>query len=184
MVSSTTPCVVPETSVRLDVLDMLPDVVVELEYGSDSGSDSGSYSDSDSDSGSESIQVTGTDPNLQMETGHMSSGVDPDTLPADRISEWLESIDNEQSLRPDTPHPHLEAFVGTICGNEDDIVATEVLDTCAKLLEKLEVVRLSVLHLQYTMRVGTARPLEPVSRRLWSWDHAGVFLSEQRSPGR
>ena len=183
MVSATTPFVVPETSVRLDVLDMLPDVVVELEYGTDSVSDSGSDSDSDSGSEYESIQETGTDPTLQLETGHTSSGADPDTLPADRMSEWLESIYIEQSLRPDTPRPHVEDFVGTICETEGDPVTTEVLDTCAKLLEKLEVVRLSVLHLQYTLRVGTARPLEPVSRRLWSWDHAGVLLSEQQSPG-
>jgi len=65
-----------------------------------------------------------------------------------------------------------------------DIVA----DTCKQLLVKLETVRLSVLHLQYSMHTGdladdavaaTAR-----SDSLWEWAKAGDFSAELAHGGR
>jgi hypothetical protein len=65
----------------------------------------------------------------------------------------------------------------------DDDVSTEdekvvVLKTCTELLEKLEAVRLSVLHLQYSLHASEvcAVSTESVdrSRTLWNWDNMNI----------
>jgi hypothetical protein len=57
-----------------------------------------------------------------------------------------------------------------------------VRETCAQLLLKLDTVRLSVLHLQYSMHAGGIGPVEEEtydrSKKIWSWDHAGVFATD------
>jgi hypothetical protein len=56
----------------------------------------------------------------------------------------------------------------------NEIVRNEVVNTCQSLLMKLETVRLSVLHLQYSMHAGelASVQVETVDRssRLWNWD--------------
>ena len=58
--------------------------------------------------------------------------------------------------------------------DKDEYVRTHVLETCTQLLVKLETVRLSVLHLQYSLHAGglAASQIESVDRssRLWAWD--------------
>jgi hypothetical protein len=65
----------------------------------------------------------------------------------------------------------------------DDDVSAEyekvvVLKTCTELLEKLEAVRLSVLHLQYSLHASEvcAVSTESVdrSRTLWNWDNMNI----------
>ena len=74
--------------------------------------------------------------------------------------------------------------------DKDDFVRNEVLNTCTELLVKLETVRLSVLHLQYSLHAGAlgAAQLETTDRssRLWAWDKSSplsdIFPVES-SPG-
>ena len=57
---------------------------------------------------------------------------------------------------------------------KDELVRNEVLNTCSQLLVMLEDVKLSVLHLQYSLHAGDLRPsyVEEIDRsnRLWAWD--------------
>ena len=56
----------------------------------------------------------------------------------------------------------------------NEYVRNEVLQTCSTLLTKLETVRLSVLHLQYSLHAGSIaavqRETTDRSSRLWAWD--------------
>ena len=60
--------------------------------------------------------------------------------------------------------------------DKDDEVRQQVLETCTQLLLKLETVRLSVLHLQYSMHAGAlaSSQIESIDRssRLWAWDRS------------
>ena len=61
-------------------------------------------------------------------------------------------------------------------------------DTCAQLLVKLETVRLSVLHLQYSMHTGDladdAAAATARSDSLWEWAKGGDFSAELAHGGR
>jgi hypothetical protein len=61
----------------------------------------------------------------------------------------------------------------------DEFLRSHVLTTCAQLLHKLETVRLSVLHLQYSLHAGElgAASVEHTTRAndLWTWDKPSVF---------
>lgn len=74
------------------------------------------------------------------------------------------------------PPIHLEQEV------EDENVRNVVLQTCKQLLLKIETVRLSVLHLQYSMHAGGlgVAPVETSdrSKQLWSWNHPGIFATD------
>jgi hypothetical protein len=70
----------------------------------------------------------------------------------------------------------------------DDDVSTEdekvvVLKTCTELLEKLEAIRLSVLHLQYSLHASEvcAVSTESVdrSRTLWNWDNGNTVTTQE-----
>jgi hypothetical protein len=70
----------------------------------------------------------------------------------------------------------------------DDDVSTEdekvvVLKTCTELLEKLEAIRLSVLHLQYSLHASEvcAVSTERVdrSRTLWDWDNGNTVTTQE-----
>jgi len=60
--------------------------------------------------------------------------------------------------------------------------------TCKDLLLKLETVRLSVLHLQYSLHIGALaeNETETVERsdKLWAWNEGGVFSAELAHGGR
>ena len=60
--------------------------------------------------------------------------------------------------------------------DKDDDVRKHVLETCTQLLLKLETVRLSVLHLQYSLHAGAlvSSQIESIDRssRLWTWDQS------------
>ena len=60
--------------------------------------------------------------------------------------------------------------------------------TCKDLLQKLETVRLSVLHLQYSLHTGALaeNAAETVERsdKLWAWNEGGVFSAELAHGGR
>jgi hypothetical protein len=57
-----------------------------------------------------------------------------------------------------------------------------VLDTCQELLVKLEEIRTSVLHMQYSIHAGAlgGAAVENTERaqQLWAWDKGGVFSAE------
>jgi hypothetical protein len=61
-----------------------------------------------------------------------------------------------------------------------------VVHTCGELLAKLEDVRLSVLHLQYSLHAGdigdAAVESSERAQKLWAWNQGGVF-SEEVSKG-
>lgn len=92
-------------------------------------------------------------------------------------------LNNTPELGPATlqytqtvPPMHLEEEV------EDENARIVVLETCKQLLLKLETVRLSVLHLQYSIHAGAlgsaAIEADNRAKQLWSWDKAGVFATE------
>jgi hypothetical protein len=169
-------------------------VLVQSESGSDSGSDApGIPIEIDS--------PLATDTHLaRLE----SVPFDPVTFPADRIASWLQNVSIPEGIETETGSPigsqpaTPRLLEGEESGNEplDETPevttvtpeATVVLDTCTTLLNKLEEVKLAVLQLQYSLRVGTTGPREPRleaqdrAHRLWSWDHAGVFLAELPCP--
>ena len=196
--SHSSPC--SPASHSQELLDVLGDVVVLVQSESDS--------DSDSDLGSDTQDVIHgpvTDPSMPVEIDTPIGPVqmvpvafDPETFPADRVAIWLQELsipeDSEFEIGSSAPTPSLE---GEEDGNAQtleqeppmDPETASVLETCTELLIRLDDVRLAVLHLQYSLRVGTAghrepRPLETQDRaqRLWSWDHAGVFLAELPCP--
>lgn len=71
-------------------------------------------------------------------------------------------------------------------GEDDEPTHGEVKDmmaaTCKDLLVKLETVRLSVLHLQYSLHTGAlaeaATETAERSDKLWAWNEGGVFSAE------
>jgi len=77
-------------------------------------------------------------------------------------------------------------------GEGEESTHREVKDmmaaTCKDVLLKLEAVRLSVLHLQYSLHTGalTENETETVERsdKLWAWDQGGVFSAELAHGGR
>lgn len=57
-----------------------------------------------------------------------------------------------------------------------------VMDTCKQLLLKLDEIRTSVLHLQYSLHAGDLGGVAVDNReraqKLWSWDQGGTFSAE------
>ena len=180
----------------LDMLDLLGEVVVLVQ--SESGSESGNTeidpgtpktdTETEPDTPLELNTAMGT--NLPLEETHPSmmhlvpAAFDPVTFPADRISDWLEHI-----CIMDGNEKQTESHTDTLVDTKDDLdpESIMVLETCTQLLSKIEEVRLAVLHLQYSLRVCSTGDREPkslqtkhrASRRVWSWDHAGVFLTQE-----
>jgi hypothetical protein len=70
--------------------------------------------------------------------------------------------------------------------SEEEYTEIVVIETCKQLLLKLEAIRLSVLHLQYSMHAGAVGASVPsttpetsnVCKQLWGWQHAGEFASD------
>jgi len=75
-----------------------------------------------------------------------------------------------------------EPLVGDAVEDSNQAVRVVMVETCKDLLVKLETVRLSVLHLQYSLHAGAlgASAVETTDRsqRLWAWDQGGVFSSD------
>ena len=183
------------------MLDVLGEVVVlvQSESGSDSLSDSGSDTPVVTEPGG---GVVGTEQSTPVEINlhRVDVAFDPVTFPADRIASWLDQISVEETQEEpedgsdshtETPWLDAEEYGPTpeyepMSETDTDVdpEAAGVLATCTELLSKIDDVRLAVLHLQYSLRAGTAGPRKPRletqdrAQRLWSWDHAGVFLAE------
>jgi hypothetical protein len=211
----------------LDMPNLLGEVVVlvQSESGSDSGSDTQIATEPDTETETDPNTPLETDTRLDTDPDLGATAFNPVTFPADRIHDWMQRIsipeDRELETAPlieTDPHtetnshslhelqpaseprniPEYEPLVETQATDTTvDPECTAVLETCAQLLSKLEEVRLAVLHLQYSLHVGTAvrtaeditvsREPPPVqtqdrAQRLWSWDHAGVFLAELPCP--
>jgi hypothetical protein len=114
-----------------------------------------------------------------------SSDVDVDKC-IDNVIETHENVDIlDMSFSPHV-HNACEVSSGTATmppTHPDDDVSAEyekvvVLRTCTELLEKLEAIRLSVLHLQYSLHASEvcAVSTESVdrSRTLWNWDNMNI----------
>ena len=163
---------------------------------SESGSESGT--DTEPDNAPGTPLETGTpleiDSPLATDTPLTPLGsvpFDPVTFPADRIATWLQHVSIPEGIETDTSS-QIGSQSATPLDETLEVPVTPetavVLETCTSLLNKLEEVKLAVLHLQYSLRVGTTGPREPRleaqdrAHRLWSWDHAGVFLAELPCP--
>jgi hypothetical protein len=110
-----------------------------------------------------------------LEDPFTCTDTDADADPDERtINENFISMGVEPPHSPATvPPKHVDDEA------KDDYVRQEVSDTCAELLVKLETVRLSVLHLQYSLHAGAlgAAQLETRDRssRLWAWDKSSTL---------
>jgi hypothetical protein len=129
------------------------------------------------DSGVEVLVVS--EPPVSVPVSDVSDEVHSD---AHNIKPYT-GLNNTPELGPATlqytqtvPPMHLEEEV------EDENARIVVLETCKQLLLKLEAVRLSVLHLQYSIHAGAlgsaAIESDNRAKQLWSWDKAGVFATE------
>ena len=199
MVSSPT-CPCSPVNISQDIIDVLGEVVVLVQ--SESGSESGSDTETDNAPGTPLETGTPLEPGTPLETGTPlatdtpptplgSVPFDPVTFPADRVATWLQYVSIPEGIETDTDSP-IGSQSATPLDETLEVPVTPktavALETCTSLLNKLEEVKLAVLHLQYSLRVGTTGPREPRleaqdrAHRLWSWDHAGVFLAELPCP--
>ena len=79
------------------------------------------------------------------------------------VHKWQAAHD-QPTISPENQNEH----------TKNELVRTEVLNTCAILLTKLETVRLSVLHLQYSIHAGAITNVQPETTRIgsiWEWGH-------------
>ena len=169
----------------LDILHLLGEVVVVVH--SESGSES-EIETSEIDPCTPKTETaepdTAIESKIPLEETYtpVPEAFNPVTFPADRISDWLEHI-----CIVDENQKQTESH--TLVDTKDDLdpESIMILETCTQLLRKIEEVRLAVLHLQYSLRVCSTGGREPTSlqtkhrasRRVWSWDHAGVFLTQE-----
>lgn len=107
--------------------------------------------------------VTETDVLTNIDVVHTPSNT-PDHTPSHTTSKPPDNVDAP---------PHV------IDDNMDDMAQAVLLDTCTQMLLKLEAIRLSVLHLQYSLHAGNrgATAVEAVDRsnKLWRWNDGGAF---------
>jgi hypothetical protein len=92
--------------------------------------------------------------------------------PIHHDAEWSDPIEPIRTIPP-------------MCdgGKSNDKVAREVVvDTCKNLLHKLEEIRVSVLHLQYSLHAGdlggVSVEASTRAQQLWAWDQGGEFSTE------
>ena len=202
--SNSSPC--SPVNHALDMLDVIGEVVVlvQSDSGSDMGSDTHTATEPDTDT--EAAPVTPLETGTEVSSGPLPmlhGAFDPVTFPADRISDWLRNIPEDRELETGSQDPEstyadpgsagadqvsaaanpesvdvYDPLVETqaVGGAIADPETTAVLETCAQLLTKLEEVRLAVLHLQYSLHVGTserARQVLPMGSPL-SRETAGL----------
>jgi hypothetical protein len=87
------------------------------------------------------------------------------------------------TVERDNPIEHAAASTHFETGLEFDSSAREVVvNTCKELLAKLEDIRTSVLHLQYSLHAGDLGDVAVESseraRKLWAWNQGGLFSAE------
>ena len=143
------------------------------------------HSESESDDGLTCVVVdSGEDGNVEgIELTGFVTFDDKNTVKCETENENM-NMSTTKQYHPDS-HSNAkpsEAFQNTATvtpknkedAEHNEVIRNEVLNTCNSLLTKLETVRLSVLHLQYSMHAGefAAVQVETADRssRLWNWD--------------
>jgi hypothetical protein len=125
---------------------------------------------------------------IQSESASSSDADVDNCIAMDNVIDIDHSTEASVNVHPCMSHVHTneEPSSGTATvppTHPDDDVSTQgesliVLNTCAELLRKLEAVRVSVLHLQYSMHAGElgVASVQTVdrSRRLWSWGNMNM----------